>query len=116
MQTKDFLHIEQTFSALPAVEREFIIRHGVALRIVDLQKRLTLAEGKLRSFAERYRTTLEELETSGLPDDASVDMHEDYIMWRHWQATADQIRQDIVTLEKIGRFGLSGEISDHASD
>jgi len=28
------------------------------------------------------------METEGLPDDADYELHEDYIMWRHWTAVA----------------------------
>ena len=31
----------------------------------------------------RYLTSLTELDTKGLPNDANHEMHEDYIMWHH---------------------------------
>ena len=109
MDTEMMTALERAFSALSREERETIIRHGVALRVADLKKRLFLAESKLRSFAERYQTTLEQLDASGLPDDASYEMHEDYIMWHHWAAVAQKVAQDIQALQDIAQQGLLGK-------
>ena len=46
MDTEMMTAIERAFSALSREERETIIRHGVALRVADLKKRLFLAESK----------------------------------------------------------------------
>ena len=109
MGTEMMTFLERAFSALPRAERETIIRHGVALRVADLKKRLFLAESKVRSFAERYQTTLEQLEAVGLPDDAGYEMHEDYIMWHHWAAVARKAAQDMQALQDIAQQGLFGE-------
>lgn len=106
--------IEQSFSALPREERERIIRHGVTLRMSDLQKRLFLAESKVRAFSERYHTSLEELEAVGLPDDANVEMHEDYITWHHWAEVAHKAKQDMEALQDIAREGLPGIVAADA--
>jgi len=108
MDTEMLTALERAFSALSRAERETIIRHGVALRVADLQKRLFLAESKIRSFAERYQTTLEQLDAAGLPDDASYEMHEDYIMWHHWVTVAQKVAQDMQALKDIAQQGLFG--------
>ncbi len=101
--------IEENFLTLPRNEREMIIRHGVALRLSELRKRLFLAQSKTRQFEEKYRTTLAQLESRGLPDDASHEMHEDYLMWRHWTETARKLDADIASLQEIARHGLRWE-------
>lgn len=117
MNTDVVTHIEQAFSALPRAEREAIIRHGVALRVADLRHRFFLAESKVRAFAERYQVTLEQWEATGLPDDASIDMHEDYILWRHWTAVARHTAQDLAALQEIAQHGLLLEESlSHAGN
>ena len=98
--------IEEVFSSLRPEEKETIIRHGVALRLSDLRKRLFLAESKVRHFEEKYGTTLAQLEAEGLPDDAGYEMHEDYIMWRHWNMAAQKTRQDIDSIQEIAHYGL----------
>lgn len=98
--------IEESFFALPREEQGAIISHGTALRLSDLRKRLFLAESKMRYFEEKYHTSLPQLDTEGVPDDAGYEMHEDYIMWHHWAAVADKVRKDIASLEKIAQQGL----------
>ena len=104
--------VEETFSSLPREEREAIISHGAVLRLSNLRKRLFLAESKVRHFEEKYKVTLAQLDTDGLPDDAGYEMHEDYIMWHHWAEVADKLKKDITSLEKIVQQGLYlGELS-----
>ena len=67
MDTEMMTALERAFSALSREERETIIRHGVALRVADLKKRLFLAESKVRSFAVRYQTTLGSSMRAGSP-------------------------------------------------
>jgi hypothetical protein len=104
--------VEKTFLSLPREERESIISHGTAFRLSDLRKRLFLAESKVRHFEEKYKLSLAQLDTDGLPDDADYEMHEDYIMWHHWAAVADKIKKNIASLEEIAQQGLHiGELS-----
>jgi len=98
--------VEKTFLSLPRKEREAIISHGAAIRLSSLRKRLFLAESKVRHFEEKYKVSLAQLDTDGLPDDAGYEMHEDYIMWHHWAAVADETKKDIASLEEITQQGL----------
>jgi hypothetical protein len=98
--------VEKTFLMLPPSEREAVISHGVAIRLSDLRKRLFLAESKIRHFEETYKTSLSQLETLGLPDEADCLMHEDYVMWQHWAGVVKKTKEDIVLLEKIAEHGL----------
>jgi hypothetical protein len=40
----------------------------------------------VRRFEEKYQTTLTQLDTDGLPEQADFEMHEDY-MWSNGKAT-----------------------------
>lgn len=100
------MQTEQAFLSLPREEREVIISHGTALRLSDLNKRNFLATSKVRQFEEKYHMTLLQLEEEGLPDNATYEMHEDYIMWRHWTSVADKIAKHISALEEIAQQGL----------
>jgi hypothetical protein len=106
--------VEAAFLTLPPEEREAVISHGVALRLSDLKKRLFLAESKVRHFEEKYKVTLADLEAGGLADDADYEMHENYVMWRHWAGVEDKAKRDIVALEKIAIRGLYLGGSSHA--
>ena len=112
MSTGVRMQVEQVFLSLPREERQVIISYGTALRLSDLRKRLFLAENKVRQFEEKYKVTLAQLDVEGLTDDADYEMHEDYIMWHHWAAVIDRIKEDIVSLEVIAQQGLyTGELS-----
>lgn len=102
--------IENTFLSLPPLEREAIITHGAVIRLSSLKQRLFLAQSKVRSFEEKYQTTLETLNANGLPDQADYEIHEDYLMWMHWAEVSVQCEKDLAALEKITSRGLfSGE-------
>ncbi|MBN2374192.1 hypothetical protein JXL19_10435 [bacterium] len=98
--------IEKIFSSLSTEERDIIIRHGVAFRLSDLQKRLFLAESKVRFFEEKYKKSFDQLEKEGLPDNASFETHEDYIMWHHWLKVIQKESKEIESLKKIAQYGI----------
>ena len=101
--------IENRFSSLSAEEKVSVISHGVALRLSEWKKRLFLAESKVRHFEEKYHTSLDELDTKGLPDDAEHEMHEDYIMWHHWTEAVEKARKQVIDLKAIAVYGVVGE-------
>ena len=107
MDTAIVGQIEHDFLALPQVERQTIISYGAALRLADLRKRLFLAESKVRYFEDKYHTHLARLDADGLPDDAGVELHEDYVMWHHWVEVTDQVRNDIAALQGVVFRGLN---------
>jgi len=98
--------IENKFSSLSNEEKVSVISHGVALRLSDWKKRLFLAESKVRYFEEKYLTSLPELDTKGLPDDADHEMHEDYIMWHHWTDVVEKAKKQVRDLESIAAYGV----------
>ena len=54
--------IEKKFLTLPDKDRETIISYGASLRLTSLKKRLFLADQKIKSFENQYKTTLENVE------------------------------------------------------
>jgi len=98
--------IEELFSSLVDEEKARVISHGVALRLSDLRKRLHLAESRVRHFEETYGVSPQDLEAEGLPDDADYEMHEDYVMWRHWAEVTEETKARIAALEEIAEQGL----------
>ena len=92
---------EQVFRQLNRQQRADIIYHGAVLRLSELKKRRFIAESKIREFEARYRQSLRQLEEVGLPDDASLEMHEDYILWCHWEQEADTAAEELRSLEPL---------------
>jgi len=95
MNNVQTIPIEQLFFSLPQTERLSIISYGVTLQLSTLRKRLILANEKIRSFEEKYQTTLKRLEATGLPDTAGYELHEDYIMWHHWVEVAEETKKRV---------------------
>ena len=110
------MQLEETFLALPRAEREAIISYGAAVRLSSLKKRQYLAERKIQDFEKKYHQSLAQLEAAGLPDDAGYEMHEDYVMWHHWQEVLEAVSQDIVALEEIASQGLYPHGSSDVGD
>ena len=98
--------IETQFEKLPPESKAAIIVHGVALYQSMLKKRLVLAQAKIQQFEAKYQTSLSQLDNSGLPEDANYEMHEDYIMWHHWNDTIEKVNEKILLLETIAENGL----------
>jgi len=69
---------------LPDEELASIFRQGAILRLPYLESRLLQAGEQIRRFEERYGTTLDALQSQGLPDNADYKMHEDFIEWEYW--------------------------------
>ena len=98
--------IQATFQALTPEHQLEIIYHGAALRFSELNKRHFLAQSKVQTYEAQYQTTLPELDAQGLPDDASFEMHEDYIMWHHWAAVVAETQADVEQLRPLVEQGL----------
>jgi hypothetical protein len=101
--------IEKKFLTLPDKDRETIISYGASLRLTSLKKRFFLADQKIKSFENQYKTTLEKVETVGIPDDADHKMHEDYIEWSHWVGAAKKCKKEIALVQGIVQQGLKTE-------
>ncbi len=89
------IDIEKLFDSLAAEEKTAIITHGIAFYLSAIKKRLFLARAKVGDLEKKYCTTLRELDLNGLPDDAGFEMHEDYIMWHHWNDVSQKLKKQV---------------------
>jgi len=83
---------------LPAAELTSILRQGAILRLPYLEGRLLQAREQVNHFEEKYSTTLDNLKSQGLPEDANYEMHEDFIEWEYW---GDVLRETGMTVRTI---------------
>ncbi len=86
---------------LSAKELAFIFRQGAVLRLPYLESRLLQAKEEVRRFEGKYRMTLDELTSQGLPDNAGYEMHEDFIEWEYWNDVLHKTKltvRDVKTL------------------
>ena len=90
-----------SLSTLVPEARQRLIEFGTPLLLTEIEGRLTLAEQKIRIMEEKYDRTLDQLRQDGLPDDASLEMHEDFIEWSGWQRTREEANQVIASLKPL---------------
>jgi len=78
-----------------------LIEFGAPLLLTEAEGRLALADRKIGALEQKYETTLVQLCRNGLPDDASMEMHEDFIAWSGWQRTREEASQTIASLQHL---------------
>jgi hypothetical protein len=90
--------MDSIFHSLPLEKQTAILSIGAAFRRLGLEKQLVWAKSKVQEFEARYHTTLGQLETEGLPDDADYVMHEDYVEWHYWSRVMERTQKTLDAL------------------
>jgi len=103
MSIKILTPVSDVFATLPQEDQEEIFSLGAAFRVLDLQKRLAQAQENVRKFEAKYGTTLDMLESKGLPEDADYEMHEDYIEWHYWARVREKTQGTLDVLMSISK-------------
>ncbi|MCK4449104.1 MAG: hypothetical protein KAX26_00785 [Anaerolineae bacterium] len=92
---------EFSLTELVPEARQRLVELGAPLLLTEAEGRLALAERKIGAFEQKYGTTLARLRRNGLPDDASIEMHEDFIEWSGWQRTREEAGQTLASLQPL---------------
>ena len=103
MSTKTFTFVSDVFATLPREDQEEIFNIGTAFRLLDLQKRLSQAQENVRRFEAKYGTSLDILESEGLPEDADYEIHEDYIEWHYWTRVREKTQNTLNVLTSVSK-------------
>ena len=90
---------ELSLTELVPEARRRLIELGAPLLLTEAEGQLALAERKVKAFEQKYGTTLAQLRRDGLPNDASMEMHEDFVEWSGWQRTHEEARQILASLQ-----------------
>jgi len=90
---------ERSLAALTPQTRQRLFELGAPLLRTEAEGRLALAERKIKAFEQKYGTSLMQLQRKGLPEDADIEMHEDFVEWSGWQRTLEETRQVIASLQ-----------------
>jgi hypothetical protein len=102
-KTLKLSNVSDVFVTLPREDQREIFNIGTAFRLLDLQKRLAQAQENVRKFEVKYGTTLGILESEGLPEDASYEMHEDYIEWHYWARVREKTQDTLDVLASVSK-------------
>jgi hypothetical protein len=101
MNAESALKIEASLAALPPSERERVALYGARLLSTEMESRLALAARELARLESKYRITFSRLQETGLPQNAGLEAHEDYVEWSGWQATYEETSQILEILQRI---------------
>jgi hypothetical protein len=102
-KTLTLSNVSDVFATLPREDQVEIFNIGTAFRVLDLQKRLAQAQENVQKFEAKYGTTLDVLESEGLPEDANYEMHEDYIEWHYWARVRGKTQDTLDVLTSISK-------------
>lgn len=103
MSIKTLTPVSDVFATLPQEDQEEIFNIGTAFRLLDLQKRLAHAQENVTRFEAKYGTTLDILESKGLPENANYEMHEDYIEWHYWTRVREKTQNTLDVLTSVSK-------------
>jgi len=80
---------------------ESAMRHLIFSRLGEKRRKFNTANKKIAAFEKRYGMNFEQF-VDTFPDDASLNQHEDWVEWSHFQEVRDRLDSLIKKLEKIG--------------
>lgn len=100
--TQAVIDVPAALAALPAEERDALLRAGIFAAIQarsrQLQMDLAEAQKQIATFEQHFGCSFADLENNGLPATASPADHEAYVDWAYWQAVAEAKEQLLAAL------------------
>ena len=67
----------------------------------ELEAKLQEARQHIATFEQKYGLTFARLQQAGLPDDANLEAHEDYVEWSSWEGRAAELKSKLEELQAI---------------
>ncbi len=76
-------------------EWERIVRLGAEKHAQELKRELKTVRQHIAAFERKYGQSLVQLQRVGLPDDAGLEAHEDYVEWCSWQGREAELMEKL---------------------
>ena len=99
------LRLPQTLVQLPERERGKLIRAGLQeatrVRIRQIEDEIAASQQELARFEARYGMPLSSFEAQLLPQQESLQVHEDYNDWFYWQSVLDEKQHLLADLQQL---------------
>jgi len=86
---------------LPTQVWQHIIQLGVERHIQELDEQLREAQQRIEEFERRYGMSLARLQEVGLPEDAGLEEHEDYVEWSSWEGRRTELQEQREKLRAV---------------
>jgi hypothetical protein len=93
--------LQKIVNKFPEMELAYILKQGTLLRLPHYEGRLMQARTSVKQFEVKYSTTLTTLRSEGLPDDATFEMHEDFIEWEYWSDKVQKTEEMINSMKQL---------------
>ena len=91
---------------LPTQVWQHIVQLGVERHIQELQDQLGEAQQRIAEFERQYGMSFERLQEVGLPKDAGLKVHEDYVEWSSWKGHQTELREGLEKLRRVEALRL----------
>ena len=88
----------------PLVKRKIFSTEGEAIREILREyvlRQITTLRQEVDRFEQKYGMTLTRLRRDGLPNDASIEMHEDFVEWSGWNRTCEETGRILASLQPL---------------
>lgn len=86
---------------LPTQVWEHIVQLGVERHIQELENKLEKAQQQIAEFERRFGMPFDRLQTVGLPEDAGLAAHEDYVEWSSWEGVRTELAEQLENLRAL---------------
>jgi hypothetical protein len=86
---------------LPTQVWQHIVQLGVERHIQELEDQLEEAQQRIAEFEHRFGMSLARLQEVGLPKDADLQAHEDYVEWSSWEGYQAEIQAKLEKLRAV---------------
>ena len=80
---------------LPTQVWQHIVQLGVERHIQELEDQLEEAQQRVAGFEQRFGMSLAHLQEVGLPNDAGLQAHEDYVEWSSWEGYQAELQEQL---------------------
>ncbi len=86
---------------LPDQVWQHIVQLGAEGYIQELQDQLGEAQQRIAEFERQYGMSFDRLQKVGLPKDAGLKVHEDYVEWSSWEGHQTEFREGLEKLRRV---------------
>ncbi len=99
--------LNQAAVRLSTLEWTRIIRLGTERHADEVNAELRRARQRIAELEQKYGMTFARLQRVGLPDDAGLEAHEDYVEWSSLQGYATELTGKLAELQTVTAYAYA---------
>jgi len=86
---------------LPTQVWQHIVQLGVERHAQELEDQLRETQQRIAEFEHQYGMSFARLQEVGLPEDAGLEAHEDYVEWSSWEGYQAELQERLKKLRAM---------------